>query len=228
MKRIDNNSVVDKVVKQITDSIVQGELKPGDKIPTEIELIETLQVGRNSIREAIKMLLALGLLEIRRGDGTYITKNIQPSVLDPLIYSVIIEQSSRTEIFELRETLEVDILELAIDKANEEDINKLKKLLIEADKAFNNKDFNKLTELDLQFHFTLIEIAGNKLLGRIAKGIMQLFFSSIQKTLENHKAIDEDYNRNHKSILALIINKDKQNIKNVIKKSLEDWILFVK
>jgi len=228
MKPIDNNSVVDKVVKQITDAIFQGELKPGDKIPTELELIETLQVGRNSVREAIKMLLALGILEIRRGDGTYITESIQPSVLDPLIYSVILQQSSKLEILELRETLEVDILELAIDKATKEDINKLKKLLDEADKAFSNNDYQRLTEMDLEFHFVLIEIADNQLLGRITKGIMQLFFSSIKKTLENKELVDKEYNRNHKDILSLIINKDKNNIKKVIKKSLEDWILFVK
>ena len=228
MKPIYNTSVVDGVVNQITDAIIKGELKPGDKIPTELELIESLQVGRNSVREAIKTLVALGLLEIRRGDGTYITSNMQPSVLDPLIYSVIIEQNSRAEILELRQILEVDILELAVDKATEEQINSLKKILDESDKAFNNNDFNKLTQMDLQFHFTLIEIAGNQLLGRITKGIMQLFFISIKRSLENKKTINGDYNVNHKNILALLINKDRDNIKSVINKSLEDWILFVK
>lgn len=225
---IEKESIVNKVVKQITNSIVEGELKPGDKIPTELELIEALQVGRNSIREAIKILSALGILEIRRGDGTYITKTIMPSILDPLVYSIIIEQSSNEEVLELREALEEDILELAIEKASEEDINSLRKILDESREVYKSKDFKLIAELDLKFHFKLIEIARNPLLGRIAKGVMELFFSSIQRTLENQKVDDSFFNENHENILNLIINKDKENIKKVITKSLSEWKFYVK
>lgn len=228
MKPIGKESIVNKVVKQITDAIINGELKPGDKIPTEVELIELLQVGRNSVREAIKILSALGLLEIRRGDGTYITKTMLPSVLDPLIYGIIIEQSSIDEIFELREALEEDILELAIDKATQEDIDELHGLLKESEHAYMNNDFHKLAELDLKFHYTLIDIARNPLLGRITKGVMELFFSSIRKTLENQSIIDDNFNENHKDIVNLIINKDKKNIRDVIIKSLVEWKYYVK
>src|SRR5690554_2813919 len=93
LKKIDNKTVVEKIVEQITEAIISKQLKPGDKIPTELELIERFGVGRNSVREAIKMLSAQGVLEIRRGDGTYIAKEIYPSVIDSLVYSLILEQS---------------------------------------------------------------------------------------------------------------------------------------
>lgn len=228
MMPIEKESIVNKVVKEITDAIIKGELKPGDKIPTEIELIETLNVGRNSIREAIKILSALGILEIRRGDGTYITKTIMPSILDPLIYSIIIEQSSSDEIFELREALEEDILELAVEKATEEDIDTLRVILDQSQKAFENNDIRLVAELDLKFHFALIEMARNPLLGRITKGVMQMFFSSIHKALEDKFKVGVKFNENHSNIINLIVTRDKKSIREVITKSLVEWKYYIK
>ena len=69
LKKLNNESVVQRVINCLTDAMISKELKPGDKIPTELELAESLGVGRNSIREAIKILVYLGVLEIRRGKG---------------------------------------------------------------------------------------------------------------------------------------------------------------
>ena len=71
-KKIKNKSVVQTVVDSITKAIITGDLKPGDKIPTEMELAESFGVGRNSIREAIKILVYYGVLEIRRAEGTFV------------------------------------------------------------------------------------------------------------------------------------------------------------
>jgi GntR family transcriptional regulator, transcriptional repressor for pyruvate dehydrogenase complex len=228
LKPIESKTVVEKIVQQITDSILEGELKPGDKIPTETEMIQTLGIGRNSVREAIKMLSALGILEIRRGDGTYITKNISSLVLDPLVYSVIIEQSSNDEIVELRETLEIDVLEMAIDKVTADDITGLKKLLEDSNDAYRQKDLDKMATIDLEFHFTLIEIARNSMLGKIAKGIIQLFFSSIRKTLQDYEVVQQDFNVSHIEMVDLLIQKDKSRVKSVVQKSLFGWKNYVK
>ena len=71
-KKIKNKSVVQTVVDSITKAIINGELRPGDKIPTEMELADSFGVGRNSIREAIKILVYYGILEIRRAEGTFV------------------------------------------------------------------------------------------------------------------------------------------------------------
>ena len=69
----------------------EGEFKPGDKLPTETEFCQKLGVGRNSIREAIKMLAAIGVVEVFRGDGTYVATKVSPEIFNPLIFSLILE-----------------------------------------------------------------------------------------------------------------------------------------
>lgn len=72
LKKINRSSVVQRVIDRLTEAIVSGELKPGDRIPTEMELAEQMGVARNSIREAVKILVYIGVLEIRRADGTFV------------------------------------------------------------------------------------------------------------------------------------------------------------
>ena len=72
MTPIKNESLVQRIINKITDSIIAGELKPGDKLPTEMELIAAFQVSRNTVREAIRTLIAYGVVEIRRPEGTFV------------------------------------------------------------------------------------------------------------------------------------------------------------
>ena len=73
LKEIGGKSVVEQIVDNITNAIINGELKPGDKIPTENELCTSMGVGRNSVREAIKILGAYGVINIKRAEGTFVT-----------------------------------------------------------------------------------------------------------------------------------------------------------
>src|SRR5659263_89975 len=116
IKPIDGESVVQKVINRITYAINEGHFKVGDKIPSEFELMEELHVSRNSLREAMKILSALGIVEIKRGDGTYICSQIKPSMFDSLIYDLILVCSTSEEIVELRQTLDEAVLRLAIAK----------------------------------------------------------------------------------------------------------------
>ena len=125
-KKIKNKSVVQTVVDSITKAIISGELKPRDKIPTEMELAESFGVGRNSIREAIKILVYYGILEIRRAEGTFVCDGFNKIMIDPMVYGVILHQSQDyVNLMELREMMEVGVMRLAIAKYNEEDIARL-------------------------------------------------------------------------------------------------------
>lgn len=77
---------------QITNAIINGELLPGDKLPTEPELCETFNVGRNSVREAIKILEAYGVVEIKRASGTYVRKEYNYKMLYPILYGIILQK----------------------------------------------------------------------------------------------------------------------------------------
>lgn len=109
---IRSQSMVDLVISRLTDAIISGELKPGDQIPVETELVQNLGIGRNTVREAIRILVSHGVLEIRRADGTYVCDGFSPKILDPMIYSVILQYQSASyqEILELRKMIENGIM----------------------------------------------------------------------------------------------------------------------
>ena len=222
LEPISTVSVVDEVVKRITGAIISKKLVPGQKIPTENELCHQLGVCRNSLREAMKILSAMGIVEIRRGDGTYIADKVSPSVFDSLIYSLMIERSTQEEILELRKTLEVDILELAIQKAGDEDIALLDNLLQDFRQMIDNKEYDKVADLDIKFHYALVDIAKNPLLGRIVKGVYSIFYPSVERTLCLKHEFEGAYKK-HKDIVEVIRKKDKSQIEDVIKRSLEVW-----
>lgn len=222
LEPISTVSVVDEVVKRITGAIISKKLVPGQKIPTENELCHQLGVCRNSLREAMKILSAMGIVEIRRGDGTYIADKVSPSVFDSLIYSLMLERSTQEEILELRKTLEVDILELAIQKAGDEDIALLDNLLQDFRQMIDNKEYDKVADLDIKFHYALVDIAKNPLLGRIVKGVYSIFYPSVERTLCLKHEFEGAYKK-HKDIVEVIRKKDKSQIEDVIKRSLEVW-----
>ncbi|MGB5746958.1 MAG: GntR family transcriptional regulator, partial [Desulfobacterales bacterium] len=94
LKSIKRKPISAEILHMITDNILAGNLKPGDKLPTEFELAESLGVGRNSVREAIKILHSMGVIEVKMGAGTFITRSMNGSILEPLILSLAFEQGT--------------------------------------------------------------------------------------------------------------------------------------
>ena len=120
-------SLSDIIIKRITDALVSGELKPGDKIPTEVEFAEALGVGRNAVREAIKVLVAFGVLEIRRAKGTYVVENYNDKLLDPLIYGLILSEHTMDELLDVKIALADGVTYLAQKHATDEQIDELRR-----------------------------------------------------------------------------------------------------
>ena len=227
LKPIKNEPIVDAVIQRITDGVITGELKPGDKIPTEVELCENFGVGRNTIREAIKVLVALGLIEIKRADGTYISSSFSEKMINPLIYYLIMKKDNSIEIVELRRFFEVGVLELAIGKATSEDVKKLEAIHSELTKmATSGKiNFEQIAQIEFDFHEEIIRIARNSLIEKIGDIINRLTKPSLIKTVKNiidTSSVDFIVNI-HEEIISLIKNKDYTNIRNVIEKSYSKW-----
>ncbi|QUI21612.1 FadR family transcriptional regulator [Vallitalea pronyensis] len=222
-KEIKKESVVDTIVKQMSDAIISGQLKPGDKIPTENELMTTLGVGRNSVREAVKMLSAIGVLEIRRGDGTYIKDKVDISKVDILFYSIILEKSSKEQVLEARQSIEELILQLIVNKVSQEEIEMLSTMQQDLSKALSDHNHTLAANLDLKFHCALADLTKNPIISRMAKSIMELFHFSIKKTIESQHVLDFIHNNHHDNMIDILKTKDTTRIKDVIKDSLHVW-----
>lgn len=103
VKNLKKESVVQSVINCLTDAMRSKELKPGDRIPPEPELAASMGVARSSVREAIKILSYLGVLESKRAEGTFVCSGFQESMIDPMIYGIILNQDSSENLMELRE-----------------------------------------------------------------------------------------------------------------------------
>ena len=123
LKNLKSESVVQQVINCLTDGMVSGELKPGDRLPSEPELAAQLGVARTSVREATKILAYLGVLESRRSEGTFVANGFQESMIDPMVYGVILNGARDFDsLMELRELIEVGIMRLAVKKENPEQL----------------------------------------------------------------------------------------------------------
>lgn len=146
-------STVDSVTSQLIEAIISNQFRPGDRIPTEAELMEQFGVGRNSIREAVKILCAYGILEIRRADGTFVRSKFSPQMLNPLIYGIILERDPQ-DLLELREAIDAYAYRLAIKNATADDLSMLSSVLDELVAALraDEPDAETIVSWDSKFH----------------------------------------------------------------------------
>jgi GntR family transcriptional repressor for pyruvate dehydrogenase complex len=209
---------------QIVQYLLSGDLKPGDKLPTEHEFAQQLGVGRNSIREAIKMLSSIGVIEIKRGAGTFIAESMSSSILNPLILSLVFEQGVSGELLELRLLLDTGVAELIIEKASDQDITRLE----EANQMFHEETLKEhhdnphvLRDFDLNFHRLFYELAGNTLLDKIAQAIYTLFFASIEETVEADPMTAYE---NHQKVIEAMKQRDVELLRQRMRESLSNYL----
>ena len=175
LRPIDNTSVVQQVIDRLTYAMIYKELRPGDKLPTEMELASSFGVGRNSIREAIKILVSFGVLDIRRPEGTFVASGFSDKMINPLLYGIILDQSdSLDNLKELREWIDFGILELAMEKAAPEDLFQLEEQLNKLRTEIEGCDVEKVFISDDNFHEAISTASHNSLLGQIAKLVRTL------------------------------------------------------
>lgn len=191
-------AVTDETILKIKEMILSGELKPGDRLPPEKELSEALGLSRNSLREAVKALEIIHLLDVRRGDGTYVTSLEPKLLLEAMTFVVDLHQdSSVLELFAVRRILEPAAAALAAAKCTPDNIEHLRSLLAQVDQ---NTSVDGLVSHDLLFHRFITELSGNSYLtdlldslssgtlrARVWRGLTQEH--SIAHTLSEHRAI---------------------------------------
>lgn len=221
LKPIQNKSVVQQVIDRLTEAMLTGVLKPGDKIPTELEMSETFGVGRNSIREAIKILEYLGVLEIKRADGTFVRSGFTDSMIDPMIYGIILnDDDSYTELKEFREFMEQSIIRSALKKRTQEDVEKLYRKYCALEEAIQAEslDVLKVFEADNDFHDAISEMIHNSLMFKINSVVRTLTYGlrlrTVTHVLENQ--MKEELLKVHKDIYDVVRDRDFDRIETVI------------
>jgi GntR family transcriptional repressor for pyruvate dehydrogenase complex len=162
-------AVTDEAIRRIREMITSGDLGPGDRLPPEKELSERLGLSRNSLREAVKALEVIRVLDVRRGDGTYVT-SLEPRLLLEAMSFVVDLHTDRSvlEIFGVRRILEPAAAGLAARGMTPEALSRLEGLIDEASTLGGIED---LVQHDLEFHQTIVEASGNEYLSRLVESM---------------------------------------------------------
>jgi len=197
---IKNTKVYEQVIDQIKDMIDKGTLKKGDKLPSERNLVLQLEVSRASIREALRALEVIGLIECRQGEGNYIKASFQDNLFEPLSIMFMLEGRNQEEIWELRKILEVEASGLASKRITNVQLNELKEI-IEKFMVCEDEDIN--TEIDKEFHYKIAECSGNVLIFNILRTVSTLvdhFIKDARKLILTHKGDKEILFSQHNEI----------------------------
>lgn len=217
-------SAVDIVVNSIKQLLTDRRLKPGDKLPSELEISEGLSVSRGSVREAMKILSAFGLIDIRVGNGTYVCETPGNNMLDSFLFSFFVSNPDIENLHEFRQVFEVDILQLAVKHydGNQEIRYALRKNLEELTALIEAGASQKeLKENDLEFHRLLGKASGNLLAEKVYNFVMDFMEPSITATHKHQKG--EIVYDVHRNILDTIENQDFDRIEEVVTASVNTW-----
>lgn len=146
-----NRNLVNETIQQLEEYIKQKDLKPGDKLPIEKELAETVGVGRSTLREAVKILVYSNVLEVKQGSGTFVKNGS-------------IGDFSTADLLAARSMIEAQAIVLAVSNKRDEEMLRLKEVLFQRNQLLEEGKFSAYIEADLSFHQQIIQMSGNPFL----------------------------------------------------------------
>jgi DNA-binding FadR family transcriptional regulator len=200
---LQRHNLADAVVSKLQQQLSLGEYQPGQKLPSEPELMEQFGVGRSTIREAIRILANTGVLKVRQGSGTYV--ELQNGIAEPLPQRL--RRAGAEELNEVRQLLEMKVAEKAALHRSKKDIEKMKALLQQRGMAARAGDTAEAIRADIQFHVAIAAASRNDILADLYRTFsehMTRYFREVHPTtsafLRTHSL--------HESLLKSIIDQD--------------------
>jgi len=218
IRKIKRQSVSDQVFEQLKEQLLMNEWRRGEKLPSENELATSFDVSRVTVRHALQKLTALGLIETKLGEGSFV-RDVAPGIsMNQLIPMAYLNENSLQEIIEFRRVMEGKVAELAAMKATSEDIEKLEQAYSTMEQVKEN--LQQFSEADLNFHLTIADIAKNSIILQIyyiINDVLRRAFSEI--VLKRGNSAGLYY---HKLLLEAIKSGDATKARSIMDEHMED------
>jgi GntR family transcriptional regulator, transcriptional repressor for pyruvate dehydrogenase complex len=215
---IRRNKVYEEVARQLERMILK-KLHPGDKLPSERELAESLGVSRSSIRDAIRSLELVGLVEPRQGSGTVVREISADTVMNPLTNVLRHKVELVTELIDFRKMLEPPLAGRAATHGSEEELEEMEDILHRQEAKFRAGEL--AIEEDSEFHYAIAMASGNSVVLKILDFVMDLLRETRERSLQTvgrpHKSL-----AGHRKILAAIKKRDPEAAKAAMRRHIED------
>lgn len=181
--------ISDAIAATLERRILEGSLKPGDRLPPERELAGDLGVSRPSLREAIQKLASKGMVTSRQGGGTYVTDALETSFSDPWQDMMGKHPNLREDMLEFRRMLEGQAAEWAAERATDADMQRLDQTFANLKAAFESDDTDRRSDADIAFHQAIGDAAHNVLIGHLAGALLRLMHDNIRLNLGELKTV---------------------------------------
>lgn len=219
---IQTERIYEQIVAQIKQQIESGELKIGDKLPTERELTEQFKVSRTAVREAVQALREKGVVEVHPGRGTFITNTIFKSASESfelMMKMSGIDRDSFTDLFELRKILEPELAALAAERRTDEDIETMKAAVEAMDDSLDDMEAYIMT--DGIFHQAIAKATKNKLIASLLDPIMDILTEQREKNFLAGVQSPQRAQNYHREILDAIARCQPNAARKAMKSHLD-------
>lgn len=213
IKTIEKQNVVDEVFEQIKRNIVTANWKAGDRIPSENELCRMFGVSRISVRSAIQKLKAVGIVTTSQGKGTFVSQSANEGLLNDFFPVMNLGDKELSDMMEVREAIEFKCIDLAVDRATDQDIAAIGEALEQM--IANRDDYVKYSEADLEFHLRIVQAARNDLFIKLMAAIKTPFYYYLEE-LNRVFGVGEESLQGHIAQYEAIRDKDAAKAKRLI------------
>lgn len=212
---IRRQALVDQVLSYLQQQIAAGTFPVGSKLPTEPELMAQLAVGRSTLREAMRVLAHMGLVDVRAGDGTYVCT--PPPEAEPL--GQRLQRAKVFEVYEVRHTLELECVRLAAQRRDEEDLTRLRQALQKRRAFLAPGHEQEFIDADLTFHTAIADATKNAVLADLYRAFVSVHREAWTQA-SKVPGLNEQGQRLHEQIAEAIEQQDAQHAQRLTEKML--------
>lgn len=221
LKAVARVTLGEQVALQLAEMIADRRWKPAERLPPEMELCEALNVGRSTLREALKSLAFIGMVRMRAGDGTYVSE-MPHRLLDRMLAKGLLKtEKDLADVCETRMILETESAALAAERAGTEELKSLGNLISHGRDTLR-KNERSFTSADLDFHLTVANASGNRLLPRLLYDIRGVLSEWIGKSQEL-PGLRENAQEQHERIFGCIAGRDPDAARAEMRAHLETF-----
>jgi GntR family transcriptional repressor for pyruvate dehydrogenase complex len=218
LKPVSRVTLGEQVAAQLAEQIAEGQWMPGDKLPTESELCATLRIGRSTLREALKSLAYVGLVQMRPGEGTFVLANTQLLADRIRNRGILKSQKELQDVSEARLILETELAALAAERSEPADLEALERILEQMKRSLEG-DGRDYAALDVDFHLAIATCSKNQLLHELLVPIRSVLQEFIAKSQEL-PGIKENAHEHHMKIIAALRQRNPEKARRTMRAHL--------
>src|ERR1017187_4868746 len=219
LKPVSRVTLGEQVAAQLAEQISEGHWLPGDKLPSETELCASLCVGRSTLREALKSLAYVGLVQMRPGEGTYVLDSTQSPVDRIRTSGLLRTEKEREDVSEARLILETELAAMAAERLELADLERLEEILEDMKRCLA-RDGREYAALDVDFHLAIAKCSKNQLLHELLVPIRSVLQEFIAKSQEL-PGIKQNAHEHHAKILAALRQRNPEKARRDMRAHLQ-------